>query len=177
MATQNERLQRAWHTYEDEREHKPASARQAVEWAVAEGLLELPEIDPYDVLAEQMAAALREEYKTDEQGRRYRVNHAVRVTSGGVQFTFWAIMGYAPHDHMERAFAQRREMIIGNAFQLRTDVDVYNDMNRGVHPEIQMILDFTDDVAERQAQMAKPKVRTMPSSPSPASSSGLGRLA
>lgn len=163
MSKSNERLQKVWHIYEDGREHKPASAREAAEWAVAEGLLELPEIDPYDVLAEQMATALREEYGTDEKGRRYRINHAVRVTTSGVQYTFWAIMGYAPHDHMEKAFGQRREIIIGNSVQLKTDVDVYNDMNRGVRPEIQIVMDFTDDVAERQQlqqmQARKPKVR------------------
>jgi hypothetical protein len=51
---------------------------------------------------------------------------------------------------MEKAFAQRREQIVGDCDQLRTDVDAYNDMNRGKQPEIQMVLDFTDDVAERQ---------------------------
>lgn len=88
MATKNERYQSAWHHYEATREHKPSSARQAVEWAVSEGLLELPKIDPYDILASQMANALREEIHTDHKGRRFRVNHAVRVTKGGVQYTF-----------------------------------------------------------------------------------------
>jgi hypothetical protein len=113
-------------------------------------MLSLPEIDPYDVLAGEMAHALREEYATDAYGRRYRVNHAVRVTKNGVQYTFWAMLGYALHPHMEKAFAQRREQIVGDCDQLRTDVDAYNDMNRGKQPEIQMVLDFTDDVAERQ---------------------------
>lgn len=77
MPTKNERFQSAWHSYEAEHDHLPTSARQAVEWAVAEGLLELPTIDPYDVLAGEMAQALREEYDTDDKGRRYRVNHAI----------------------------------------------------------------------------------------------------
>ncbi len=149
MSTKNERLQSIWHTYENGREHKPSSARQAVEWAVNEGLLELPDIDPYDVLAGQISTALREEFQTDERGRRYRVNHAIRVSKAGVQYTFWAIMGYAPHDHMEKAFAQRREQVIGDLVQLKTDVDVYNDLNRGKNPEIQLVLDFSEDVAER----------------------------
>ena len=51
---------------------------------------------------------------------------------------------------MERAFAQRRDQIIGDCLQLKTDVDVYNDLNRGKQPVIQLVLDFTDDVAERQ---------------------------
>ena len=161
MATKNEKLQAVWHIYENEREYKPSSARQAVEWAIAEGLLEPPEIDPYDVLAGDMAQALREEFQRDNKGRRYRVNHAVRVTKSGVQYSFWARMGYAPHEHMEKAFAQRREHIIGECVQLRTDVNVYNDMNQGKNSEIQLVLDFTEDVAEReQSQRMQPKPQT-----------------
>jgi hypothetical protein len=158
MPTKEERLQQVWHKYETERKHKPTSAREAVNWAISEGLLELPEVDPYDILAGQMSQALRDEYKTDSQGRRYRVNHAVRVTKSGVQYTFWGVMGFASHEHMEKAFAQRREQIIGDNLQLKTDVDVYNDLNRGKRPEIQMVLDYTEDVAERQElQKMKPK--------------------
>ena len=153
MATKTERLQQIWHTYDADREHKPSSAREAVQWAVEEGLLELPETDPYDVLAGQMSQALRDEYDKDAQGRRYRVNHAVRVTKGGVQYTFWAAMGFAPHEHMQRAFTQRREQIVGDNVQLKVDVDVYNDINRGKRPEIQLVLDYTEDVAERQEIM------------------------
>jgi hypothetical protein len=150
MATKNERFQQIWHRYDTRREHKPSSAREAVEWAVKEGLLELPEIDPYDFLAGQMSTALGHEYQIDEQGRRYRVNHAVRVTKGGVQYTFWAAMGFAPHAHMEKAFTQRREQIVGDNVQLKTDIDVYNQMNRGKRPVVQLVLDYTEDVAERE---------------------------
>lgn len=51
---------------------------------------------------------------------------------------------------MEKAFAQRRELIIGDNLQLKTDVDVYNDVYRGKNPEIQLVLDYTEDVAERE---------------------------
>ena len=149
--TKNEKLQQIWHKYESEHGHQPSGTREAVDRAIEEGLLQEPNIDPRDVLASQMASALREEMQTDEEGRRYRVNHAVRVTQAGVQYTFWASMGFAPHDHMERAFAQRREQIVGDNLQLKVDVDVYNDLNRGKRPEIQLVLDYTDDVAERQA--------------------------
>jgi len=101
---------------------------------------------------------LRDEYKTDSQGRRYRVNHAVCVTKSGVQYTFWGVMGFASHEHMEKAFAQRREQIIGDNLQLKSDVDVYNDLNRGKRPAIQIVMDYTEDVAERQElQKMKPK--------------------
>jgi hypothetical protein len=162
MATKNERLQQVWHKYDTEREHKPTSAREAVEWAVSEGLLQLPEVDPYDVLAGQMSQALRDEYQTDATGQRYRNNHAVRVTKAGVQATFWATMGFASHDHMEKAFTQRREQIVGDNVQLKIDVDVYNDMNRGKRPEIQLVLDYAEDVAERRELMKiQPKKASM----------------
>ena len=156
--TKSEKLQQIWHQYEIENDHQPSGTREAVVRAVKDGLLDLPVIDPFDVLASQMAAALREEIQTDQNGRRYRVNHAVRVTESGVQHTFWATLGFAPHDHMVRAFAQRREQVIGDMLQLKTDVDVYNDLNRGTRPEIQLILDLTEDVAEKQAmQKIQPK--------------------
>ena len=147
--TKNERLQAIWHLYESEHQHKPSRSRDAVAWAVGNGMLREPAaMTGLDILASQMASALREEYDT-HKGRRYRVNHAVRVTQDGKQLTFWAAMGYAPHEHMERAFGQRREHIIHECVQLNTDVMVYNDLNAGKHPEIQIILDFSDDVAER----------------------------
>ena len=85
----------------------------------------------------------------DSVGRRYRVNHAVRVTKAGVQTTFWAIMGFAAREHMQRAFTQRRNQIIGDCFQLKVDVVVYNEMNEG-QPPLPCILNFEDDVKERE---------------------------
>ena len=88
MFNKTETLQKIWRAFEHEHGNIPATAREACEWGVAKGLLELPDIDPYDVLAGEMSRALREEYATDFSGRRYRVNHAVRVTKSGVQYTF-----------------------------------------------------------------------------------------
>jgi hypothetical protein len=153
MVSRKEQMQRIWHQYDSRRDHKPSSMKQAAAWAVADGLLTVPDFDPIDILAEQMAQAVREEYKTDAQGRRYRVNHAVRATKSGVQYTFWGVMGYAPHDHMEKAFAQRRELIVGENFQLKVDIDVYNELNDGKNPAIQLVLDYRDDVAEREQLM------------------------
>jgi hypothetical protein len=155
--TKNEHFQEIWHKYDSDNGHRPCSTREAVDRAIEEGLLEEPQIDVRDMLAQQMAAALRDEMETDDKGRRYRVNHAVRVTKGGVQYTFWASMGFAPHEHMERAFAQRREQVIGDLVQLKTDVDVYNDLNAGQRPQIQLVLNFTEDVAEREALLLPKK--------------------
>ena len=129
MTTKNEKLQKAWRLFEKENGHLPASAREATVWAVQQDLIELPDVDPYDVLADDMARALREEYANDSKGRRYRVNHAVRVTRRGVQYTMWAILGSAPREHMQKAFIQRREQVVGDLVQLATNVEVYNEMH------------------------------------------------
>ena len=149
MAGYHEQLQRIWHSYEKAHGYVPATARGAVKWGVGEGLIELPEVDPYDRVAEDMAKALREEYGVDERGRRYRKNHAVRITRAGVQLTMWAMLGSAERQHMQKAFVQRREQIVGDCVQLATDVEVYNDMNKN-QPPIQMLMDFRDDIEERQ---------------------------
>lgn len=48
-----------------------------------------------------------------------------------------------------RSFAQRRQQIVGDCYQLKTDVDVYNTKDRSQEP-IQIVLDFTYDVEELQ---------------------------
>jgi hypothetical protein len=50
---------------------------------------------------------------------------------------------------MEIAFQQRRNQIVGDCVQLKRDVDSYNE-NRLPPQPIQLVLDFTDDVAERE---------------------------
>lgn len=149
MATYKEQLQKAWHEYEKDHGSVPATARDAVQWAVERGLIAEPEVDPLAKLAADMADALREEYATDAQGRRYRVNHAVRVTKAGVQYTFWAMMKDAPREHMQKAFIQRREQIVGDCVQLATDVEAYNAI-KSDQPPIPMLFDFRDDVDERR---------------------------
>jgi hypothetical protein len=145
-----EEYQRIWHAYDSEHGGIPAVPREVVEWAVGRGLLTPPTVDPRALLADELAKAMREEYGTDpETGRRYRVNHAVRMTANGLQFALWADMRTAPREHMMRAFAQRRKQIVADCFQLKTDVDVYNGLRLSEVP-IQMVLDFTDDVGELQ---------------------------
>lgn len=150
MASQTQDLQLAWHAFARANGFEPRSAREVVEWAVAEGRVDLPLIDPYDVLADRMSKALREEYGTSPDGERFRKNHAVRVTKDGVQHTMWGMLEHADHSHMQKAFTQRREQVISDLVQLDTDVRVYNSLHKD-REDIQLELDFTDDVEERRA--------------------------
>lgn len=52
---------------------------------------------------------------------------------------------------MNIALKQRREQVVGDCSQLKKDVDSYNEnWNRSGKP-VTLVLDFTNDVAEREA--------------------------
>jgi hypothetical protein len=147
MATYTEQLQRIWRSYEEAGMPTPATARDVAAWAIERGLWEPRPADIISQCADDLARAFREEYRTDTRGRRYRTKHAIRITRGGIQYSLWADIDSAPRGHMERAFAQRRQQIVGDCHQLRIDVDVYNDGHPKDAP-IQLVLDFTRDVEE-----------------------------
>lgn len=145
--THNEEMQKIWKQYIDAGMTTPTSARDVAAWAIENRLWSPKPVDVIAQCAEDLSKALREEYRTDKLGRRYRAKHAVRVNSEGKQLTLWSDIDTAPRAHMEKAFAQRRQQIIGDCHQLKIDVDCYNDA-RLSDPPIQLVLDFTMDIAE-----------------------------
>ena len=98
-----------------------------------------------DLCAEQLARAMREEYIHDPQGRIVRAKHAARVS--GKQTVLWGDIRTASREHMVIALQQRRHQVVGDCRQLKADTDSYNENNNPGKP-IQLILDFTEDVAE-----------------------------
>jgi len=58
---------------------------------------------------------------------------------------------------MAIAFQQRRQQIVGDCRQLKTDVDSYNE-NRNDGVPINLVLDFTQDVEELEATDKLPAV-------------------
>lgn len=125
----------------------PATARDIAAWAIREGYWEPQPALLLDKCAKEMAEALGEEYFTDPQGRRVRKNHVARVTRQGKQLSLWADIRTAPTKHMEKAFGQRRNQIVGECRQLKTDLDCYNDLNPDNVP-IQLVFDFSEDIEE-----------------------------
>ena len=100
-----------------------------------------------------MAQALREEYFTDESGRpvrRYHAAKAIEFEDGRkIQKYLWDDIKTADRKHMEVALQQRRQHIVGECFQLKTDVDYYNEHHPQESP-FQLLLDFAKDVADRE---------------------------
>jgi hypothetical protein len=97
------------------------------------------------VCAEDFAQAMREEYITDPQGRRVRAKHPVRKG----QITMWDDIRTASRGHMDASFKQRRNQIVGDCRQLKTDADSWNDAHPQLH--IDLVFDFTNDLAELEA--------------------------
>ncbi len=150
MATYSEQMQDIFKRYEAAGMPIPAEPRAVAAWAIKNGLWRPKPADVHKLFADDLTRALREEYRTDDRGRRYRAKHAVRSTKDGKQISLWADKESAPHNHMKKAFVQRRKQIVGDCYQLQTDVDVYIE-TRAQHDPVQVLFDFTDDVAEIQA--------------------------
>jgi DNA-directed RNA polymerase subunit L len=148
MANYPQQMQRLFDRYRSENLEAPVVLDQVYEWAVTNELWAPGDESKRSLFKEEMAQALREEYKTDPAGRRYRVKHPVRHKFAGRQMTFWGDIDKDPRDFMEVAFQQKRRRIAGELHQLKVDVDHYN----ASHPDetpIQLVLNFEDDVKER----------------------------
>ena len=146
--TYNEQMQEIARRYEATGEEWPTTLKHIAAWAINRGLWEPQRILLVTKCAEDLGRALREEYITDPQGRRVRAKHAARMDRDeGEQGALWDDIRTASHEHLQVAFQQRRQGIVGDCHRLKVDVDSYNDNRSPVEP-IQMSFDFTNDVLE-----------------------------
>lgn len=141
----NEQLQQIVNQYIKDGEKWPATTHQLAAYAIKNNLWAAQGAAMIDLCAEQLARAMREEYIHDPQGRIVRAKHAARVA--GEQTVLWADIRTATREHMVIALQQRRTQIVGDCRQLKADADSYNENNNPGKP-IQMVFDFTEDIAE-----------------------------
>lgn len=150
MANYTKQLQRIVAEYRLSGQSWPASTKSIADWAIGSGRWSLPASAAAQKCAEDISRAMREEYTTDTKGRRVRVKHPASVKRGAEQLVLWDDIRTAPRSHMLLSFQQRRQQIVGDCRQLKTDVDSYNDAKQAEDP-IQMIFDFSRDLAELEA--------------------------
>jgi hypothetical protein len=152
--TYKEQLQRIVAEYRQNAQPWPATSHDMAVWAIETGRWNPQRSAMLRKCAEELSDAMREEYTTDPQGRRVRTKHVARYGEGNAQIPLWADIQTAGRQHMEIAFQQRRQQILGDCRQLKTDVDSFNE-NYNTAAPLQMIFDFTDDLAEDElARMA-----------------------
>lgn len=147
MSDYKKQLQRIVKDYRQSGQEWPASSADIARWALKNKKYDLRTPTIEKIVRRELAQAMREEYITDSKGRRVRAKHPAKVKRNGEQITIWDDIRTAPRTHMEMAFANRRNHIVAECRQVKTDVDSYNDANSLQRP-IQMVLDFTRDVEE-----------------------------
>lgn len=150
MAKFLEQMQAIFDRYTEEVDSSPVSLDNVAAWAIERGLYRPAPRDVVKLCREALAESLRLEKRVDAKGRKYRAKHSVRTNIGGVQLSLWADIDNAPRSFMEKSFSQRRKSIADDCFQIKQDIDHFNDENADELP-IQIVLDFTDDVAEMEA--------------------------
>ena len=142
-----EQMQRIVNVYREEGGKWPTTARAIAYWAIENGYWRPQPSTIVNQCAELLSRAMREEYITDPQGRKVRAKHAARIDQEGEQLVLWADIRTASRSYMETAFKQRRNQIVSDCYQLKTDVDSFNE-NRSADRPIQMVFDFTYDLEE-----------------------------
>ncbi len=151
MATYTEQLQRIVRSYLDDGQTWPATTRQIAAWAIRKGEWKPQPFALINQCADQLARAMREEHFTDANGRTIRAKHVARIERGGEQIALWEDIRSASREHMQIAFQQRRQQIVGDCKQLKTDCDYYN-KNRNQGEPIQVVFDFRTDLEELEQE-------------------------
>ena len=147
MPTYSKELQELVRAYTESGQAWPASTHDIAKWAVNKGLWRPQPSAVIDQCANHLAKAMREEHITDPQGRLVRAKHVAKMERNGEQVALWEDIRTASRQHMEIALKQRRQQIVGECKQLKTDVDSFNE-NRNPGKPIQMVFDFTLDLEE-----------------------------
>ncbi len=166
-----QKLSQFFAEYEAEGHPMPAELADVADWAMETGRWKPPLELARRKLVEDIARALREEYFTDDEGNRVRAKHPASVRKGGAQFHLWQDARTATHAHMTAAFAGRRNGVVGDLKQLKTDVDWYNRFH-AERPRVQLVLDFSDDIAELEAAEAKARKMRRRTPPAPSTEGG-----
>ncbi|QNQ10412.1 hypothetical protein [Sphingomonas alpina] len=150
MAKFSEQMQAIFDRYTEEVSSDPVSLDEVAIWAIDRGLYRPAPRDIVKIFRDALADSLRQEKRVDAKGRKYRAKHSMRTWVKGQQLSLWADIDTAPRSFLEKSFSQRRKAIADDCFQIKQDVDHFNDEHLD-EEAIQMVIDFTEDVAEMEA--------------------------
>jgi hypothetical protein len=151
MATFNEQVLRVWDEWEASTGADANNPDDFVAWAMEHKKL-LPHIqDIRKLLRKQVAVALRQATRLDDDGFSYRAKQCVTVIEKGMQLRLWFDTDKGGTTNLrQKAVRQRRDGIAADVYRAVCDVEHMSKM----HPEEQLTFlpDFSDDCAERRAQ-------------------------
>jgi len=146
-----EQNQRIVARYRESGQPWPATAVDIARWAIGKKLWDIHPSKIVRQCADQIADAMRQEYITDPQGRRVRVKHVAPYDEKGQTSLKWDDMRSARPEHMQTSFAYKRQLIVSDCWQLKLEIDSYNEnYNKG--KLVQTVFDFNDDLAELEIE-------------------------
>lgn len=150
MLTKNQQLMLIVDEYINSGQSWPAQSIDIAKWAIANKRYGLAKASLERQCAREISAAMAQVHHVDDQGRRVRTLHPAKISTQQGQLTLWGDIRSANRDHMEAAVKLKRERIIYQCKQAKTDVDSYND-SHPEEPPLQMPLNFTNDVKELES--------------------------
>ena len=148
MGTFKENMLHIWKQYAAEVSSEPADLHDLADWAMARKLWAPRPVDVKASFAREMADILREQTRTDKDGRQYRAFIPAKTRGkDGLPLFKWADIDLAPRSHVEKGIQGERRQIAGDCFALAMKRDHYNAMHKDEEP-LQVIFNFEDDVEE-----------------------------
>jgi|SRR5579871_195542 len=149
--TYTEQLQKIANDYIAAGQPWPATKTDIARWAIANGRWEAQPSMLLNICAQEIANAMREEFITDQQGRRVRAKHvALMPTPDGEQAYLWDDYRTMSREHMLISAQTERQQIAGWCYRLKVDVDSFN-QNKNPGVPIQISFDFRSDMEEMEA--------------------------
>jgi len=146
MATFNEQLLKIVEDYRASGAPWPATKVQMAEWAVANDRYQLTRGMAVGQCAEKIARAMGLEHVKDKKGRSVRKYYAAAIRENGQLVMKWDDLN-AERPFMEVAAANRRNQVLGQCWQIKNDIDSYNERRCPDRP-IQMDFNFNVDLEE-----------------------------
>jgi hypothetical protein len=151
MANLNEQIAGIWDEWESQTPDDANNPDDFIDWAVQNGKMAPRPEDLRKIYRRQVSTALRQVYRTDEEGNTYRAKQCVTTTEEGKQLTLWFDVDKKGTARLrQKAIKQRREGIANDVFRAVSDVAHMNHAYPNDEP-IQFEMDFTEDYEERKA--------------------------
>jgi hypothetical protein len=135
-----------------------ATKTEMADWAISTGRWNRQEEVARKQCADDFAEALRVEYETDPKGRRVRTKYAATLERDGKKQTYWGDRKNVGREFIEVSVKQQRSRIAGELYQIKVDVDSFNELYNNGEP-IQIPLDFTPDIEELEEMARRRKGR------------------
>jgi hypothetical protein len=143
-----ENMLHIWEQYHKEVSADPTDLRDVGAWARSKRLWAPRPIDVDTSFAREMADVLREQVRTDKDGRQYRAFIPAKTKGkDGLPLFKWADIDVAPRSHVEKGIQGERRSIANDCFALAMKVDHYNAMHPKEDP-LQVVFNFEEDIEE-----------------------------